>query len=254
MLKTRIFELFFGALLAIALFAASFLIGSLPHSTHWWDDPIADFTLLLVLVGLFQVGLFYVQLRFIRDGLKPAEAAAKAAIEGAAAARLNAQALIDAESAQMYVIHLGSNIETMFLHGKRFDNSPTMHGSSSEPPWIEHRLKNYGKSPAILQLVVHGISLENPKLNQTRDFGLGREAMEIVGVGAQSQPIRCTFDQPFTFGDVRSIVTDDRLLFFYGRADFIDHFGRKQTLEWEFLADDGRWSLIAHKNTRENPQ
>jgi hypothetical protein len=43
--------------------------------------------------------------------------AADAAAESAEAARLNAQALIDAESAQMYVIHLGSNIETIFHLG-----------------------------------------------------------------------------------------------------------------------------------------
>jgi hypothetical protein len=30
----------------------------------------------------------------------------------------------------------------------------------------------------------------------------------------------------------------------------MDHFGRSQTLEWEFLADNGRWNLIAHRNTR----
>src|SRR5262245_35785334 len=217
-------------------------------------DAAGFFTLLLVVVGVGQAGLFVWQLILIKRSLRDAKKAADAAAEGAEAARLNAQALIDAESAQMYVIHLGSNIEAIFQLGKFYDNSPTMATSKFDPPWIDYRLRNYGKSPAIVQHVSHGLSLENPKIKQQREYAIGQEAMEIVGVGEQGIIIRCAFDKPFTFGDVRSIVTDERLLFFYGHAHFVDHFGRKQTLEWEFLADAGKWKLIAHSNTRETPK
>jgi hypothetical protein len=72
----------------------------------------------------------------------------------------------------------------------------------------------------------------------------------LSGVGEKGRVLTCNFDEPFTFGDVRSIVEGDRLLRFRGQAAFMDHFGRSQTLEWEFLADNGRWNLIAHRNTR----
>ena len=173
----------------------------------------------------------------MRESLVDAKKAADAAAEGAEAARLNAQSLVDAESAQMYYIQTGSNIEQMFTIGKLYDNSPTMAVSMFDAPWVEYRLRNYGKSPAIARQVIHGISLENPKVKQSREYVVGQEAMEIIGVGEQGIVIRCVFDKPlFTFGEVRSILNGEKLLFFYGQAEFMDHFGRKQTLEWEFLA------------------
>jgi hypothetical protein len=57
------------------------------HNEPWLTkDAAGFFTFWLVVVGLFQVGLFYVQLRLIRKSLAPAEAAAKAAQDAAAIA------------------------------------------------------------------------------------------------------------------------------------------------------------------------
>ena len=100
MLRFRIPDIFLGAILGVAtlgfaIFAMGFVLGSSQYSGHptqsqgpektngsesnneqqepWWQraatDPIAVFTLCLVLVGAFQVGLFYVQLKIIRDSL-----------------------------------------------------------------------------------------------------------------------------------------------------------------------------------------
>ncbi len=64
----------------------------------WWQraatDPIAVFTLGLVLVGAFQVGLFYVQLKLIRESLDDAKISATAAKVGANASMLSARASI----------------------------------------------------------------------------------------------------------------------------------------------------------------
>jgi hypothetical protein len=201
-----------------------------------------------------QVVLFVWQLDLIRKSLIDAKKAAEAAEKSASAAKLNAQALIDAEAAQMYLVIEKSNVERMYQLGGMYSNSPTMHESDSDPPWIEYRLRNYGKSPAIVQTVLHGISLEEPKTEvEPREYGLGQEDLEIIGVGEQGQIIKCKIEKSFTFGNVRSIVTNDRLLLFYGHSTFMDHFGRKQTLDWELVADDSRWNLISHRNTRENP-
>jgi hypothetical protein len=244
-------------LFGCGVFGFGFAVVVATRTNHWeWghaDPGVTLVTLFLVVVGVVQAGLFIWNLRIIKQTLGPAEDAARAAIESADAARLNAQALIDAESAQVYVVLLHSDIEKMFQLGTMYDTSPSMHASAFGPPWVEYRLKNYGKSPAIVQQVLDGMSLENPKIKQTREWRAGQEAMEIIGVGDQGRIIKCAFEKSLTFGDVRSIVTNDRLLFFYGHAVFIDHFGRKQTLEWEFLADRGNWNLIAHRNTRETP-
>lgn len=83
----------------------------------WWErarDPIAVFTFCLVAVGAIQVGFFYRQLDLIRRSLAPAEKAAKAAEDAAKAASANAQAVIDAERAHLYVVIKNVTIEGIF--------------------------------------------------------------------------------------------------------------------------------------------
>ncbi len=78
--------------------------------------------------------------------------------------------------------------------------------------------------------------------------------MEIVGVGEQSLPIRCEYYGSFTFGDVKSIITPaDAVLTFYGSTNFLDSFGRKHHLQWEFIAFADRWQLNDYRETREPP-
>jgi hypothetical protein len=80
--------------------------------------------------------------------------------------------------------------------------------------------------------------------------------MEIIGMDKDTHPIRCEYSgplypAPFTFDDAKSLIRD-ALLTFYGVATFLDTFGRKHNLHWEFFAyaDTERWELIDH---RENP-
>jgi hypothetical protein len=131
---------------------------------------------------------------------------------------------------------------------------------------VEYRLRNYGKSPALIRNVLHGFSLTDYKelpprfsLANPKQLPLKRlkwaswnRAMEIVGVGEQSIHIKCEYDGPFTFEDVKSIVTPNALLTFYGVAFFLDTFGREHRLDWEFVAYDGWWQLIDHRETRKD--
>ena len=64
---------------------------------HWMmHDAAGFFTFCLVIVGGFQLALFRVQLKFIRESLTDAKVAADAATEAAKAAGLNARAAISA--------------------------------------------------------------------------------------------------------------------------------------------------------------
>jgi hypothetical protein len=208
----------------------------------------------LFVAAAVQAGLFVWQLDLIRKSLADAKKAADAAEKSADAARLNAEALMVAEAAQMYFIVESDNLKHMFQLGRRYDKSPSMNPSPSDPPWIEYRLRNYGKSPAVMQSVFHGMALEPADVKKRfRSYQPAHGAMEIVGVGDEGQKLRCELEPSFTFGDVRSIVERERLLFFFGRANFMDHFGRWQILDWEYVADKGRWNLITHVNTRRDP-
>jgi hypothetical protein len=237
-------------------------------STFWpWltQDAAGFFALLLVIVGVGQLVLFWRQLRLIRESLVDAKQAADAATQGAKAAETNAQALIDAESAKVYVVDLDSNIARILHIGKH--HTPPPDAEMFEPPWIQYRLKNYGKSPALIINALHGFSLTNVnELPHGFSLAYGKKlpldrfkwaswnrAMEIVGVGQESNPIKCEYDGPFTSEDAKSIVTPDALLTFYGVAIFLDTFGREHCLDWEFLAYDGGWQLIDHRETRKEP-
>jgi hypothetical protein len=83
-----------------------------PHDLFQWliKDAAGFFTLLVAIIGGGQLVLFWWQLRLIRKSLIDAKQAAAAATQGARAAEINAQALIDAESAKLYVVILESNI------------------------------------------------------------------------------------------------------------------------------------------------
>ncbi len=227
-----------GAL--VALFVAWVAIvswqsshGQPDKSWHWpTQDATGFFTLLLVIVGVGQLVLFWRQLRLIRESLVNAKQAADAAAHGAKAAETNAQALIDAESAKVYVVDLDSNIPQIFRIGKHHTPPPDV--EMFDPPWIQYRLRNYGKSPALIRNVLHGFSLTNMKdlphgfsLDNPTKLPLNRfkwaswnRAMEIVGVGEQSDVIKCEYDGPFTSEDAKSIVTPNALLTFSGMAIF----------------------------------
>lgn len=125
LVRRQIPDIFLGALLAVAVFLIGFVFGSLPHSgsstepesaaksgntgtqhpeqKNWWNDPVADFTLGLVLVGAFQVGLFYVQLQLIGKSLRDAKIAAEAAKESADAAKISADHIPRVERAYLFL-------------------------------------------------------------------------------------------------------------------------------------------------------
>jgi hypothetical protein len=112
-MRFRTPELFLGAFLTVAVFSTGVLFSSQypgtttqPNSTEkadkpagekgdpkgFWQtattDPVATFTLALVLVGMFQAGFFFIQLRLMRDGVDDAKLAALAAQRAAKATEI----------------------------------------------------------------------------------------------------------------------------------------------------------------------
>jgi hypothetical protein len=124
LIKFRFPDVFFGALLATALFAMGFVYGSLRNPSQpnkasqianastqhadaftwrWFThDAAGAFTVLLFGAAVAQIFLFYFQLRLIRKSLVPAEQAAKAALDSAATTKLSVQAIRDAERAYLW--------------------------------------------------------------------------------------------------------------------------------------------------------
>jgi hypothetical protein len=168
-LQFRFPEVFLGSLLAIAIFAmgAAFWSSqgpaSNPHGQEkaantsnqqhqqegWWHrffDPTALFTLCLVIVGGAQLGVFYRQLRLIRESLEPAKAAAEAAKDSANQTKASVDAFRNTERPWLFISDISPAIKD--CPGPVFEgtNVPT-------EIMLSGTIKNYGKAPALVKQI-----------------------------------------------------------------------------------------------------
>jgi hypothetical protein len=210
------------------------------------DPGVTLVTALLVIVGSVQVGLFLFQLTLIRESLVDAKKAADAAL-------LNAEAIMAAEGAHLFVIIKADTVLDIFKLAGWYDNSPTMHSSKMNAPGLQYVLKNYGKTPAILQHVWHGISIQKTP-GEMRTLIAREGALEILGAGAETAESVVSYFEPFTFGDARALVQHETILYFYGEADYSDTFGVAIKLQWEFIADHGVFRQTQHRERRQTPE
>jgi hypothetical protein len=271
--RFRIPEIVLGVYLTICVFALGFVFGSLPHSgqstkeqgstksgntgddhrkqENWWNDATADFTLGLIFVGLVQAGLFFIQLRLIRESLTPAKEAADAAKEAADAAKLNALAVINAERAHLYVIVKQHNVSDVISAGGASRFREDIAKERMTPPTLAYVLKNYGKTPALVQDIAHCVSI-NETEGGPRTYDTPERALEILGPGDETEPIAIQFEErKFILEDAKALGDHSTMLFFYSRATFLDSFNRQHTIDSDFLYSAGRFHLISRREASE---
>jgi hypothetical protein len=169
MLKSRFhfLDMLFGMLLGLAVFAMGSAFWSsqrssaqgdsatkpdqarsnAQHEQTWWErasDPTAAFTLGLIIIGGAQLGLFYWQLRLIRDSLDDAKQAADAAAEAAAAATRQAKVAEDSlnklERPYIFIFNLS-----------RLDVDEMDEDADGVLLSVTYSVANYGKIPAIIK-------------------------------------------------------------------------------------------------------
>jgi hypothetical protein len=119
------------------------------NEKRWWQDAVAIFTLALVFVGAAQAILFFVQLKFIREGLIGTKEAADAAQGAAKAAEKQARiaetALLSVEIPYLYPF--------VRRHGFVSETSETTNVAAVVSldygnDFIEYYFKNFGRTPA----------------------------------------------------------------------------------------------------------
>jgi hypothetical protein len=192
MLRFRIPDILLGAILGVAtlgmaIFAMGFVLGSSQYSGQptqsqgpektsaseskneqqepWWQraatDPIAVFTLCLVLIGAFQVGLFYVQLKIIRESLVDAKKAANAADVSAKAAKVSADGFMNAERPYIYINSIQPLLGIEYFPG--ITAGPNRVTRIAE---LKVVVKNYGRTPAIIKQISSQLRLskDNPPM------------------------------------------------------------------------------------------
>ena len=105
-----------------------------------WNDPVAFFTLVLALFSGILVVVSFVQIHFLINADGISEKSAKAATEAAQAAKLNADALMKAEGAQLWM-------DEVKVHGIRTNPSAlkltyVVRNFGNSPGWVHHKPMN----------------------------------------------------------------------------------------------------------------
>ncbi|MGA9137745.1 MAG: hypothetical protein WBZ39_07415 [Methylovirgula sp.] len=196
---------------------------------------LAGFTAVLALVAGYQIYF-----------LSRTDETARISAE---AAKLSAEALIDAERAHLYVIITESNLKEALQAAVMWPNSPSMDsGLVSSQPTVAFVMKNLGRTPAILKEISYHL-IQGADGQSTWDYGLQVIANPVIDGGAQSDaPIVCGIEAPFSVGDSRQALSGERPLYFYGHFAFATAFRRHYVCYWRFENERSRrWVLARYE-------
>jgi hypothetical protein len=222
-----------------------------PKEGGFWNwlthDAAGFFTVLLVIVGGTQVGLFFWQLRLIKATLGPAK-------EAAEAADLNAQAVINAQRARLYVIIESQTIESEVKAAVAPRLPPLADDVRLEHLTIEYSFRNYGKTPAFIQEVGHGTAV-------TKGVPKGRQYAllvplpidYVVGADEKTDPIRNVAMPSMTVATAKAIRDLDATFWFHGFVEYDDTFDWRRKFEfvWQYSAESEGLRLFSYRETAE---
>ncbi len=205
-------------------------------------EQLARFAYGLFLVAIAQLLLFGVQLWFIRASFRDAKKAAEAA-------KLNAEAVIDAERARI-LPSIEQDTADAIRSAAKYANSPEKDGITLESSvGLFYGLKNYAKTPAIIRELGHQLVLA-PELAKEREHSPKNPLPieHILGPGEQTPrgTLVCSLDRKITVGEAKEILALKNTLWFYGYVAYDDTFGFGRELRYIFHYDGstgGRFRL-----------
>ena len=204
---------------------------------------IATAFLGLVAAGLVGVGTF--QVRQGRHSLA-------AAVKAADASLLNAQALIGAERAHLFVIvkstELHQALRGSVLYGD--SESPEMLDSKIPRPYLEFAIKNTGRTAAIMQDASYQLIQADAETTEWQ-FAYQDTIVHTVVEGGDetSPPTPCVSDHDLTIADSRAAIDGSRPIYFYGSVRFRDTFRRQYQYSWRYAYRARRFVLV-HEEER----
>jgi hypothetical protein len=212
---------------------------NLAASTNW----LAGFTLLLFFAAVGQIALFWRQLRLIRDSLEPAKTAADAA-------KLNAQSVIDAERAYLFVVIGAENIASPIRRASEISDLNMQDARlTGAKIWVEYRFRNYGRTPAIIKEVSHRL-VRLPALPDIREYApiLPLPVGHIVGRDEKTDVLTCGLESALLVKDAKSIQSSESTIWLYGHIAYDDAFGwgRELRFVWHYNGDSGGFRLHSY--------
>jgi hypothetical protein len=196
------------------------------------DSLLALFTFLLIIVGGIQGVFLY---RTDQGTHKAADAA-----------KLNAEAVMAAEGAHLFPIIKNDNLKEVTKQARWYgDKVPDTDRLAT--PSVDYCLKNYGKTPAILCSVMHGIDFFDTP-SKLRTMHVADELpLEIIAGEKESIEFTIELSAVLSMAMAKAILEYRSQLLFFGQATFRDFFDRQFLCIWEFDGRGGGFSLIKHE-------
>jgi hypothetical protein len=200
---------------------------------------LAVFTGLLVCVSGFQ-GYFLLR-------------ADKTARIVADAASLNARAALRAEQSHVYPVIEDESIVQMVKLWGRSGNSPDSTKDEIQGMGVSYRLKNYGKTPAIIRIAAHElVHAFRPPKDESKIVAF-LEVDKILGPEESTETMVCSLhpQRPFSVADAMSVLRGKTTIWFHGFVTYDDLFGFERHLEftWWYNGSLGRFGWYSFKGS-----
>jgi len=182
----------------------------------------------------------------IQNQIEVAQIGAKAAQEAADAAKLNAEAVMAAEGAHLFPVVKSDNLKDVLKGARWYGETAPKEGRLTTPS-LDYCLKNYGKTPAILHSVMHGMHVfDKPSTSRTM-HNADDLPLEINAGEREGGEFTVELSAVFTMAMGNAVLEYRSELLFFGQARFKDFFDRQFLCFWEFDGRGGGFKLIKYE-------
>jgi hypothetical protein len=199
-------------------------------------------TIYQIIIGLAGLAALLCSLLLTRSSLELTRESLKSAAESAAATVRAAEAAVATERARLYVQLGGNDFPGIFSLAQLYDVTPS---TVPENKGVSYNFKNFGKTPAIIKEVMHGISVaKEPGVfvyGNTMDDQVGHVLYEQ----AETKPnMLFHMGALATNSDVLEVIKGNKTIWIFGRVIYEDVFGISQTHRFLF-----RYAKVGHQGS-----
>jgi hypothetical protein len=173
--------------------------------------------------------------------------------ESADAAKLNAEALIDADRAHLHAVIKINNLGAALRAA-----SPTVQADDDATvnprPYVEFALKNLGRSAAIMEETGWCL-VQREAGHRVWEYPVGAIENPVVDGGAETHPpTSCIFENVFRVGDVKDAFSGERPLYFLGYVIYTTSLDRVYEFRWRYENSGTRWLLTYYDEWQRGKQ
>jgi hypothetical protein len=221
-------------------------IASLTGDLAFYTKLLFVATAVLALITAGLVIASFSQVSDAREAIAAAVKSANAAVISADVAKLNAQAIIAAERAYVFVEIFLENVADIIKYMEG------MQSVSPRPIMIQYRFTNYGKTPAFIREISYGaIIAEN--LPRQREYSQVLHLPTHL-LGAEQSTKTLEYDEFKISAAIAESIRDLKDTFwFYGKIVYDDMFDRQKTHEFVFHVSEisEGFTLYRYEETEE---